>query len=258
MAELKTKPNDADVGAFINAFADTEQKKKDSFEIIRLMQDVSGHEPKMWGDSMIGFGSYHYKSERSSQEGNWPLVGFSPRKTAISLYVYSGCSGQADLLNDLGKFKMGKACIYIKKLSDINQDALKLLIRSTIDFLQSKYGGPKNLVPMNQKVTHYINNAPEEQKQIMMQIRDLIHRSVKNVTEEFKWSRPVFRQQEDFAYLQANKNHVNLGFINFQTINDFDGILQGTGKNMRHIKLSDTSDINNDLLAGWFIALTQG
>lgn len=140
MAELKTKQNEDDVHDFINAFAATEQKKKDSFELLKLMQDFAGFEPKMWGSSIIGFGKYHYKSERSRQEGDWPLVGFSPRKTAISLYVYSGCQGQEDLLKDLGKFKMGKACIYVKKLTDINQETLKKLIQSTIAFLQSKYG----------------------------------------------------------------------------------------------------------------------
>lgn len=139
MAELKTKQNDADVHNFINTFADTELKKKDSFEILNLMQDSTGFEPKMWGDTMIGFGQYHYKSERSSQEGDWFLVGFSPRKTAISLYVYSGCEGQDDLLKDLGKFKMGKSCIYIKKLSDINKEILVKLIKSTMEFLQTKH-----------------------------------------------------------------------------------------------------------------------
>lgn len=139
MAELKTKQNDADVTDFINSFADTEQKKKDSFELLKLMQDFTGYEPKMWGPSIIGFGSYHYKSERSRQEGDWPLVGFSPRKSAISLYVYTGCAGQEDLLKELGKFKMGKACIYVKKLSDINLETLKKLMRTTIDFLQLKH-----------------------------------------------------------------------------------------------------------------------
>lgn len=139
MAEIKTKQTGADVVEFINSFADTEQKKKDSFELLKLMQDFTGYEPKMWGPSIIGFGQYHYKSERSNQEGDWPLVGFSPRKSAISLYVYSGCSGQDDLLKELGKFKMGKSCIYVKKLSDINQEPLKKLIRITMDFLRSKY-----------------------------------------------------------------------------------------------------------------------
>lgn len=140
MAEIKTKQTSADVHKFINAFADTEQKKKDSFELLKLMQDFTGFEPKMWGPSIIGFGSFHYKSERSRQEGDWPLVGFSPRKAAISLYVYTGNKEHEYLLKDLGKFKIGKACIYIKKLSDIDQEVLKKLMKETIEFLKSKYG----------------------------------------------------------------------------------------------------------------------
>jgi hypothetical protein len=93
----------------------------------------------MWGSTMIGFGSYHYKSERSKQEGDWPLVGFSPRKAAISLYVFTGLPEHEHLLKDLGKFKMGKACIYVKKLSDINLDALKIIMGETIRFLKTKY-----------------------------------------------------------------------------------------------------------------------
>lgn len=139
MAEIKTKQNEADVHNFINSYANTEQKREDSFEILKLMEEVTGYEPKMWGESLIGFGSYHYKSDRSRQEGDWLLVGFSPRKTAISLYVYSDCDGQEDLLKELGKFKMGKSCIYINKLSDINKDKLEKLIITTIDFLKSKY-----------------------------------------------------------------------------------------------------------------------
>lgn len=143
MAEIKTKQTDADVHEFISSFADTEQKKKDSFELLKMMQDFTGYEPKMWGASIIGFGKYHYKSERSRQEGDWPLVGFSPRKTALTLYVNSGCEGQRDqqeLLDKLGKFKMGKSCIYVKKLSDIDQEVLKKIMKSTIDFLENKYG----------------------------------------------------------------------------------------------------------------------
>lgn len=140
MAELKTKQNEASVEDFINTFANTEQKRIDSFELLKLMKDTTGYEPKMWGDSMIGFGQYHYKSDRSSQQGDWFLVGFSPRKTAISLYVFSGSKKHEHLLEDLGKFKRGAACIYVKKLADINLEVLKKLIRTTIDFLQEKYG----------------------------------------------------------------------------------------------------------------------
>ncbi len=139
MAEIKTKQTDADVSEFINAFADTEQKRKDSFELVKLMRDFTGCEPKMWGPSIIGFGMYHYKSERSRQEGDWPLVGFSPRKAAISLYVM-GTGEQESLLDGLGKFKMGKGCIYIKRLSDIDQEVLKKLMGATIEYLKKRYG----------------------------------------------------------------------------------------------------------------------
>lgn len=136
MAEIKTKQTDADVMEFINTFANNEQKKLDSFELIRIMKEVTGQEPKMWGPSIIGFGVYHYKSERSRQEGDWPLVGFSPRKAAISLYVYTGAKEHEHLLEGLGKFKMGKACIYVKKLSDINLDVLRKIIRESIVYLK--------------------------------------------------------------------------------------------------------------------------
>ncbi len=139
MAEIKTKQHNADVIEFINTFADTEQKRLDSFELLKLMQDFTGFEPKMWGPTIIGFGSFHYKSERSRQEGDWPLIGFSPRKAAISLYVFTGAKEHEYLLKDLGKFKIGKACIYVKKLSDINQEVLKKLMKETIEYMLAKY-----------------------------------------------------------------------------------------------------------------------
>jgi len=141
MAEIKTKVTGASVHDFINTFANTEQKKADSFELLKLMQDFTGFEPKMWGASIIGFGVYHYKSERSRQEGDWPLVGFSPRKEAISLYVFSGLPEHEYLLNDLGTFKAGKGCIYVKKLSDINIEILKKIMGETIKYLKAKYPG---------------------------------------------------------------------------------------------------------------------
>jgi hypothetical protein len=139
MAELKTKENNSDVNAFIVAATETEQRRMDCIELLKLMENWTGFKPKMWGGSIIGFGKYHYKSERSKQEGDWPLVGFSPRKAAISLYVYSGCAGQEQLLADLGKYKMGKACMYVKKLADIKLDVLQKIVVSTTQFLQSKY-----------------------------------------------------------------------------------------------------------------------
>lgn len=138
MAKTKTKSTDAHVLSFINDFADTEQKKEDSFELIRLMQEASGFEPKMWGPTIVGFGNYHYKYA-SGHEGDAPMLGFSPRKAAISLYVFTGLEEHLPLLEKLGKFKMGKACIYVKKLSDINQDELKKLMKASIEFLKEKY-----------------------------------------------------------------------------------------------------------------------
>ena len=140
MDEIKTKVHNGDVVEFIHSFADTEKKIEDALQLLDFMKKVTGFEAKMWGPSIIGFGKYHYKSDRSKQEGDWPLVGFSPRKAAISLYVYSGCEGQDELLQQLGKYKMGKGCIYVKKLSDINLEALEGLVLSSISFLQEKYG----------------------------------------------------------------------------------------------------------------------
>ncbi len=142
MAENKTKETDKNVKDFINEFTkefnDSEQKRKDSYELIDLMQKISGYEAKMWGPSIIGFGSYHYKY-KSGHEGDAPLLGFSPRKAAISLYVYTGREEHKHLLNDLGKFKIGKVCIYVKKLSDIDQQKLKALIKETLRYMNAKY-----------------------------------------------------------------------------------------------------------------------
>lgn len=139
MAEIKTKVTNASVVDFIKSFANTEQKIKDSFELLKLMEEITGYKAKMWGPSIIGFGCYHYKSDRSKQEGDWPMVGFSPRKSAISLYVFTGKNEHIHLLKNLGKYKMGKACIYINKLSDINIEALKTLIQESLAYLRSKY-----------------------------------------------------------------------------------------------------------------------
>ncbi|WP_421941073.1 DUF1801 domain-containing protein [Pedobacter sp.] len=139
MATLKTTLNDASVEDFITSFADTEQKRKDSFELLKIMEEFTGYKAKMWGASMIGFGSYHYKSDRSKQQGDWPLVGFSPRKTAISLYVNMQTPEHELLLQDLGKFKMGKGCIYVNKLADIDVAVLKKMMGATIKRLQEKF-----------------------------------------------------------------------------------------------------------------------
>ncbi|NML71780.1 DUF1801 domain-containing protein [Chryseobacterium sp. RP-3-3] len=138
MAKTKTNYTGVDVVDFINSYVDSEQKKNDSFRLIELMQEWSGFEPKMWGPTIIGFGNYHYKYA-SGHEGDAPILGFSPRKAAFSLYVYSGTEKSEKLLANLGKFKMGKACIYIKKLSDIDISVLQELCLESIVYLNEHY-----------------------------------------------------------------------------------------------------------------------
>lgn len=135
----KTTETDADITDFINAYVDNEQKKADSFRLIELMKNWSGFEPKMWGPTMIGFGSYHYKYA-SGHEGDAMLIGFSPRKPEFSLYVAAPGDDNKNLIENLGKFKMGKACIYVKRLSDIDLDVLEKLCKATIRFIGERYG----------------------------------------------------------------------------------------------------------------------
>ena len=134
----KTSETEVSVIDFINSYVDNEQKKADSFRLIELMREWSGFEPKMWGPTIIGFGSYHYKYA-SGHEGDAPLIGFSPRKAEFSLYVYSPTKDNQHLLDDLGKFKIAKACIYIKKLSDIKISALEKLCRSSIAYINEHH-----------------------------------------------------------------------------------------------------------------------
>ena len=138
MAKNKTTETEVDVIDFINSYVDNDQKRADSFQLIELMREWSGFEPKMWGPTIIGFGSYHYKYA-SGHEGDSPLIGFSPRKSEFSLYVFSPTEGNKHLLNDLGKYKIGKACIYVKKLSDINISALKKLCDFSIKYLNEHH-----------------------------------------------------------------------------------------------------------------------
>lgn len=138
MSKTKTTYTGEDVTEFIGKFVDNEQKREDSFRLIDLMQEWSGFEPKMWGPTIIGFGTYQYKYA-SGHEGEAPIVGFSPRKSAFSLYVYSATEKSDKLLEDFGKFTMGKACIYIKKLTDIDISILKQLCEESIDYINQHF-----------------------------------------------------------------------------------------------------------------------
>lgn len=139
MAKNKTTSSPANVHDFIHSFANSEQRKKDSFELIALLQEITGEEPKIWGPSIIGFGNYHYQYA-SGHKGEAPVLGFSPRKAAISLYVYSDTGKSQSLLPGLGKFKMGKSCIYVNKLADISRPVLKALCAESVRYIDEHHG----------------------------------------------------------------------------------------------------------------------
>ncbi len=136
MAENKTTPNDQDVEQFLNSIAD-EQKRKDSFTLLELMKQATGMEPRMWGSSIVGFGSYHYKYE-SGREGDTILAGFSPRKQNLTLYHMGSVEPSNDLFKQLGKHTTGKGCLYIKRLDDVDLPTLKRLIEESVKHVKQK------------------------------------------------------------------------------------------------------------------------
>ncbi|MFO0781084.1 MAG: DUF1801 domain-containing protein [Candidatus Gracilibacteria bacterium] len=139
MAELKTKKTKESPVKFVAA-VENEEKRKDSQELLKIFSEVTGEKPAMWGTSIIGFGQYHYKSERSSQEGDWPLTGFSPRKQNITVYIMGGFKSCGDLLKKLGKHKIsGGSCLYINRLRDIDIPTLKKIIRNGYDEMKKRY-----------------------------------------------------------------------------------------------------------------------
>ena len=136
MAELKTQKNDSSVKDFLNT-VENEKRKQDSFVILDLMKKITQSQPSMWGPSIIGFGSYHYKYA-SGREGDWFLTGFSPRKQSLSIYIMSGFKKYEEILGRLGKYKTGKSCLYINKLEDIDMDVLEHLITESVEYLRKK------------------------------------------------------------------------------------------------------------------------
>ena len=135
MSELKTKPTQASVKDFLNQIPDKE-RRDDCFAIAKIMEEVTGDKPKMWGPSIVGFGTYHYKYA-SGREGDWPVTGFSPRKKDLTLYIMMGFEKHADLMKQLGKYSNAKSCLYIKRLSDIHVPTLKKLIKSSVKDLKN-------------------------------------------------------------------------------------------------------------------------
>jgi len=135
MAELKTKQNDGDVKAFLESVED-EKKRAEGFVLLKLFIKATNEEARMWGKSIVGFGSYHYKYA-SGREGDWMATGFSPRKQNISLYIMDGFENHQEILDRLGKHKLGKGCLYIKKLEDVDLEILEGLIKKSFKAMKS-------------------------------------------------------------------------------------------------------------------------
>ncbi len=139
MAELKTKQNDADVGAFLDGI-ENEKRREDCRAVVDLMAAVTGEPPAMWGDSVIGFGSYHY-GYPTGREGDWMATGVSPRKQSLTVYIMTGFQRHEALMKRLGRYKTGKSCLYIKKLEDIDIDVLRELVRESFERVsKGQYG----------------------------------------------------------------------------------------------------------------------
>jgi len=135
MAELKTRENDGDVLAFLNAVPD-ESKRADAQRVMAIMCEVTGEEPRLWGDNIVGYGHYHYKYA-SGREGDWFLTGFSPRKANLTLYITSGFEQFEDLRARLGKHTVGKSCLYVKRLSDLDEATLRELIGRSVAHMRA-------------------------------------------------------------------------------------------------------------------------
>ena len=137
MAELKTKPTGGDVEAFIDT-VESEQKRDDARELLKIMKEITGDAPTMWGTSIIGFGKYHFRYE-SGREGDWMVAGFSPRKQNLTIYMMGGLENQEELLSKVGKAKHSVGCLYVKKLEDIDLNVLSDMIKLSITTVKNRY-----------------------------------------------------------------------------------------------------------------------
>ena len=135
MSENKTRPTDQSVIDFIGNVENT-TRREDAFALLEVMKEITGEDAVLWGSSIVGFGSYHYKYE-SGREGDMPLVGFSPRKQSMTLYIMPGFDIYEDLLEELGKHKIGKSCLYVNKLADVDEDVLKRLIKYSYEHMKA-------------------------------------------------------------------------------------------------------------------------
>jgi hypothetical protein len=137
MAEIKTKPTTVDVIKFLDS-VDDEQKRSDSMEIMNMMKDVTGKEPVMWGDAMVGFDTFAYTNSKG-EVNYWPMIGFSPRKQNLTLYITPGFDQFTEMLGKLGKHTTSKGCLYIKKLADVDKQVLRMIAEKSYQLMKEKY-----------------------------------------------------------------------------------------------------------------------
>lgn len=137
MTGQKTKKTGQSVSAFLNAIDDP-ARRRDAKAVAKLMREITGEKPALWGPSMVGYGSYHYRYA-SGREGDWFLTGFSPRKRALTLYIMAGFDRYETLMKELGTYKTGKSCLYLKSLDDVDRDVLRTLITESVDYLRQTY-----------------------------------------------------------------------------------------------------------------------
>lgn len=168
MAELKTKATNQNPVEFLHTIQ-PEQKQKDGFVLLEMFQNITEEKAVMWGTSIVGFGKYHYKSERSSQEGDWPLVGFSPRKQNLTLYIMSGNEESTDLLDRLGKHKKSVGCLYINNLSDVDQSILGKLIKKSFQYMKTQ-----NKTSTDTGTSQHVSNAKTKKQLSNDQRKELL------------------------------------------------------------------------------------
>lgn len=197
----KTTPTSRDVFDFV-ANIDDEQKRNDSAQLIEMMRDITGHEPVMWGPSIIGFDTYHYKSE-AGREGDMCAVGFSPRKANLTIYIYEGFNDHGDLLEKLGKHTTSVGCLYIKKLSDVDVGVLRELVARSYKHIKSDR-------PKASTVDDYEAFVPDNARVKFKELRALVKETIPYAAEVISYAIPAYKVDNKRAvvYISGWKDHV--------------------------------------------------
>lgn len=197
----KTVATTGDVDDFVASIQD-EQKRADSAVLIDMMRDVTGHDPVLWGQSIVGFDTYHYKSE-AGREGDMCAIGFSPRKASITIYIYEGFNNHGDLLAKLGKHTTSMGCLYIKKLSDVDTGVLRELVARSYKHIKSER-------PKAATVDEYEAQVPGNAREKFKELRALVQKTIPHASEVISYAIPAYKVDDKRAvvYISGWKDHV--------------------------------------------------